>query len=139
MARRNMTDPDDRRALSETQLTAIELLVAGRNLTAAAEALGVARQTVSAWVNKDAEFRAALNRRRQELRAELHDHLRALAPAAAEALEQELRGPNRLQAAVHLLRAAGLYGGPRAEGPTEAGEIRAEDARRDLLVSLSPF
>ena len=81
MARRNMTDPDDRRSLSEPQLTAIELLVAGRNLMAVAAELEVARQTVSAWVNKDPEFRAALNRRRQELRAELHDHLRALAPA----------------------------------------------------------
>ena len=85
MARRNMTDPDDRRPLSEPQLTAIELLVAGRNLTAVALELEVARQTVSVWYNKAPEFRATLNQRRQQMRAELHDHLRALAPAAAEA------------------------------------------------------
>ena len=42
MARRNTTDPDDRRPLSEPQLTAIELLVAGRNLAAVAAEIDVA-------------------------------------------------------------------------------------------------
>jgi hypothetical protein len=99
----------------------------------------VARQTVSAWYNKDPEFRAALNQRRQEMQAELHDRLRALAPAAAEALEQELGGPDRLQAAVHLLRAAGLYGPPRAVGPTDPEEIRSEEAQRTACLRLSMF
>src|SRR4051812_35252546 len=139
MAGRKMTDPDGRPVLSEPQLTAIELLVAGRNLTAAARAVEVARQTISVWYNKDPEFRAALNQRRQEMQAELHDRLRALAPAATEALEQELGGPNRLQAAVHLLRAAGLYGGSRAEGPTDADEIRSEEAQRTAFLRLSMF
>ena len=136
MARRNMTDSDDRRPLSEPQLTAIELLVAGRNLTAVAAEIDATRQTVSTWYNRDPEFRAALNQRRQQMRAELHDHLRALAPAAAEALEQELRGPNRLQAAVHLLRAAGMYGTEQAEGPTDAEEIRSKRLN-ELLSSAS--
>ena len=139
MARRNMTDSDDRRPLSEPQLTAIELLVAGRNLAAVAAEIDVTRQTVSTWYNRDPEFRATLNQRRQQMQAELHYHLRALAPAAAEALEQELAGTNRLQAAVHLLKAAGLYGTARAEGPTDAEEIRSEEAQRAAFRRLSMF
>jgi hypothetical protein len=135
-----MTESDDPRPdLSEPQLTAIELLVAGRNLAAVAKTLDMARQTVSVWYNKDPEFRAALNLRRQELRAELHDQLRALVPVATETLEQELRGPNRLPAAVHVLKASGLYGVSRPDGPTDPQEIRSKEAQDALLRSLSPF
>lgn len=55
---------------------------------------------MSAWHRKGPAFRAALNRRRREMRAEWHDLSRALVLGAAEALAEELRGPNRLQAAV---------------------------------------
>ena len=140
MTRRKPTDSDTRgRPLTESQLTAIELLIAGRNLTAVAETLGTTRQTISVWYNRDPEFRAALNQRRQELQAEMHDHLRALVPAAAEALEQELTGPRRLQAAVHLLRAAGFYGVSPPQGPTDPEDIRAEEARHTFFRSLSPL
>ena len=51
-------------------------------------------------------------------------------------LEQELGGPNRLHAAVHLLKAAGVYGPSRAAGPTDPEEIRSEEARKSLFRGL---
>ena len=44
------------------------------NLAAVAAEIDVTRQTVSTWYNKDPEFRATLNQRRQQMQAELQGH-----------------------------------------------------------------
>ena len=52
--------------LTATQEQALLLLASGETVTATADAVGVSRQTVSEWVNRDPDFIAALNRIRQE-------------------------------------------------------------------------
>src|SRR5215813_12368666 len=106
MPARKATNPDASGwSLSEQQLTAIDLLVTGKNLQDTADAIGVQRPTVSQWVNHHPGFQAALNRRRQELWQELTEALRGLLPKAVQVLACELDGEARLAAAVHVLRA----------------------------------
>jgi hypothetical protein len=117
-AKRNQTKPDADWSLSEQQRTAIDLLVTGTNVQDTADAVGVQRSTVSGWVHHHPGFQAALNTRRQELWADLVDGLRALAPKAVQVLAQALDGAEAVSAAIHVLKACGLYGGvavPRGE------------------------
>ena len=126
MSKRTLTNPDATPdwTLSQQQLTAIDLLVTGKTLQAVADAIGVQRPTVSQWVNHHPGFQAELNLRRQQLWADLVDGLRALAPKAMEVLKAELEGETPLQAAIHVLKACGLYGGIAApRGPIEPDEI----------------
>src|SRR5215510_8079922 len=123
---RNQTNPDATPdwTLSQQQLTAIDLLVTGNTLQAVADAIGVQRPTVSQWVNHHAGFQAELNLRRQQLWADLVDGLRALAPKALAVLARDLDGQAPLAAAIHVLKAYGLYGGIAApSGPVEVEEI----------------
>jgi hypothetical protein len=55
------------RELSVAQRRAIDLLVAGATDGEAAEAVGVTRQTVNTWRNRDPIFIAELNRLRRDL------------------------------------------------------------------------
>jgi hypothetical protein len=68
-------------------------------------------------------LRLALNARRHEQWGEQIHRLRGLLPKALDVLEQELEGENRLQAAVHVLKACKLYGIPVVAGPTEVEDI----------------
>jgi hypothetical protein len=47
--------------LTPDQAAALDLLLAGQTITAAAAAVGVARETVSRWRNSDPAFMGALN------------------------------------------------------------------------------
>ena len=58
MARRNETKTY---TLEADQVAALDLLLAGKSLTEAAAAVGVARETVSRWRNNDPTFQAAYN------------------------------------------------------------------------------
>jgi hypothetical protein len=135
--KRKLTNPDAALdwSLSEQQLTAIDLLVTGKNLQETADHVGVQRPTVSQWVNHHAGFQAALNRRRQELWADMVDGMRALLPRALEVLARALEGEESLAAAIHVLKSCGLYGGVGAPvGETDPQAIAlaqrlAEDAR----------
>jgi hypothetical protein len=126
MPTRNLTNPDATPdwSLSEQQRTAINLIVSGKNFQTVADAIAVQRPTVSHWVNHHPGFQAELNRRRQELWADLVDGLRSLAPKALEVLVWELEGEAPLAAAIHVLKASGLYGGIAAPaGPTDPDTI----------------
>jgi len=139
MSRQRLTKPDtanETLALSPKQELAVDLLATGATVTAAAEASGVTRQTASEWLNAHAGFRAALNRRRQELWAESTDRLRALLPKALDVLGDELAGEKRLAAAVHVVRMAGLYGLPCPAGPTDPAELEAERTERQVGLLL---
>ncbi|MFO0809704.1 MAG: helix-turn-helix domain-containing protein [Gemmataceae bacterium] len=106
------------------QLSAIDLLASGQNDTETAAALGLSRTTVSKWRLYDAVFQAALNRRRAEVWSVGADKLRALIPRAIDALASELAadGPNRLKAALEVLRLAQLPA-VGTVGPTDADDI----------------
>src|SRR5262245_17370930 len=127
MTRRNPTNPDAPDwSLSEQQLTAVALIISGKNFQETADAIGVTRQTVSQWAHHHAGFQAELNQRRQELWADLVDHLRSLAPKAVQVLARELDGDTPMPAALAILRACGLANGPLApSGPTDAETIAA--------------
>jgi hypothetical protein len=68
--------------------------------------------------------------RREELWTASADQLRGLLPAAVEAMASELRqgGPDRLKAALAVLRLALGTGGLAPAGSTSAEEIAVGDA-----------
>jgi transposase-like protein len=134
-----LTEADDRRwDLSVQQQTAADLLALGNNVTRVAEQVGVARQTVSEWLNQNPAFEAAVNQRRQENWDNASNRLRSLLPNALDVLEQALTGGN-IKAAIEVLKAAGLHGLQKPEGPTnpqdaESAAKKKERARQDRAL-----
>jgi hypothetical protein len=111
------TKTDD---LTPAQAAAADLLAFGCSLTDAAETVKVSRQTVSEWLHHNPPFQAALNARRRELFTEHQERLRSLIPKALERLEAAVDdSPQGVAAAVHILKAAGLYGLPEPSGVVE--------------------
>jgi hypothetical protein len=144
VARQKPTNPDTSDwTLTPQQETAVDLLASGKTVTDTATAVEVTRQTVSEWLNHHLGFQAALNRRRQELWAGMTDALRGLLPKALEVLKGELEGEAPLPAAVHVLKACGLYGNVSPLGPTEvedallAEQERQSERRRKALFAAS--
>ncbi len=124
-------------SLSGAQETALEALLCGQTITRAAEAAGVARQTVSGWLNHDFTFIAAYNRRRALLSDEITNRLRALAVKAFDAIEQELEGERRLDAAKTILRAVvSLTVEPGPALPAEVEAKRRSDERATMFSSM---
>ena len=108
------------------QLSAIDLLVSGKNDKETAELLGLSRTAVTKWRLYDPVFQAALNQRRAEVWGAGIDRLRSLIPKALDALAEEVESkesPSRLKAAVEVLKLAQLSSGATGIGPTDAEEI----------------
>ena len=129
--------------LTPQQETAVDLLASGKTVTDTAQAIEVTRQTVSEWLNHHPGFQIALHSRRQELWAGMTDTLRGLLPKALEVLRCELEGEAPLPAAVHVLKACGLYGMVPPRGPTEvedallAEQERQSERRRRAVFAAS--
>jgi hypothetical protein len=132
MSRQKPTIPDTPDwTLSPQQETAVALLASGKTITDAALAIDVTRQTVSEWLNHHPGFQAALNSRRQELWHGMTDTLRGLLPKALDVLARELEGETPLSAAVHVLKACGMYGMVPPQGPAEVQDaLLAEQERQ---------
>ena len=77
IVRQNATDSTD-----ASQALAIEALVAGSTVSAAAEQAGVSRATLHRWLASDHVFLAAFNDRKAEVMAEVRGQLRSLAGEA---------------------------------------------------------
>src|SRR5712691_11063017 len=144
VARQKPTNPDTPDwTLTPQQETAVDLLASGKTLTDTGKALEVTRQTVSEWFNHHPGFQAALNSRRQELWIGMTNTLRGLLPKALEVLQCELEGEHPLPAAVHVLKACGLYGMVIPLGPTEpedavlAEQQRQGERRRAALLAAA--
>ena len=106
--------------LSAAQLNAIAALWAGQSITAAAEVVGVTRQTVHEWL-KQAQFVIVLNTGRQELWDAQQNALRALGDKANSVLETALDSDDMgiaLKAAQIVSRSVAALGPPR--GPKTA-------------------
>ena len=130
MARVKLPQPDTVDwALSSEQEAAVNLLTGGKTVDETAQALGVTRQTVKAWLRHPG-VQAALNGRRQEQWAGMTDRLRSLLPKALDVLAQELEGENPVPVAVHILKACGLYGLLAPQGPVEAEEMAVAEQER---------
>ena len=127
--------------LTATQEKALLLLASGETVTATAEAVGVSRQTVSEWTNRDAEFIAALNSVRQEILDAGADRLRNMVGAALDAVEagmnsEELSTKDRASLGMALLKQVGLSERAGSTGNTDAASIRRSRALTDMLNSF---
>jgi len=123
-------EPEPDWALTVEQATAVDLLASGKTISETAVAMDVSRQTVSEWCKSYPGVQAELNARRQELWTGTTDRLRSLLPKALEVLAEELKGENRLHAAVHVLKACRLYGAELSTGSTDAEEIEVAERER---------
>ena len=124
--RQKVTESDTHdRSLTPQHQAAVDLLTTGQNVTETAHSLGVERQTVSKWLHHNPAFMAALNQRRQELWVDMTDKIRALVPRALDTLAAALDGEESLTAAVHVLKASGLYGLVVPTGETDPALIAA--------------
>ena len=72
--------------LSAAEMTAIQHLLSGSSVIAAAEAAGVDRTTLHRWMRRKVHFREALTRAREELQATFALRLAAIADTAIDGL-----------------------------------------------------
>jgi|LSQX01.1.fsa_nt_gb murein DD-endopeptidase MepM/ murein hydrolase activator NlpD len=124
--------------LTANQEQAILLLAKGETVTATAAAVGVTRQTVSEWLNRDADFRAELNRVRKETLDAGADKLRGMLQKALDALQagfdsEDLSTRERAQLGMALLKNVGLVQRASAVGSTNADDIRSSQVLSDML------
>ena len=122
--------------LTPSQEIAAARLITGASDAEAAEAAGVARQTVHGWRHKHPAFIAHMNSTRQALRDAHTDRIRSLTGHALDVLADDLSDTCgmyesrrlRQQAAIHILRAGGMYGVQLApDAPTDAVEVAMEN------------
>src|SRR5215510_4481258 len=73
------------------------------------------------------EQTAARNAQTQACRTDAIEQLCALLPKVLKVLSEEMDGENRLQAAMHVLKACKLYGAEVGIGPTDAAEIALQE------------
>ena len=94
----------------DKQRIAIELLLAGKSFSAAAQAVQVSRRTLYTW-RQDPAFQQELEHRREELWSDEAERLRAMVHPSLDILEEHLRDPydrSRFRAANAVLRLADL-------------------------------
>jgi len=118
---------------------AIQVLLSGCTVSAAADEVGVDRSTIHRWLSEDCEFLAALNGARTDLRESCLARLLALANTAIDGLESALKnGDGRL--ALAFLNQMGLVR-PLRIGSTDANEVKetleAESDSRRMWRMLS--
>jgi hypothetical protein len=99
--------------LSQPQLAAIDLLVAGARDTHAARRLGLARETISRWRNHDPHFKTELQQRRHQVLSRATSALSTAMPLAVETFRHQIQSaPNRGRLALDLITRVGLMGKP---------------------------
>lgn len=107
------TKSDKTRQLSIEQQNAIDHLIQGKSDRSTAEAVGVSRQTVWEWRNKDPLFIAELNRQRAEMWSEARERLKSLANRALDVVELQLDSGDpktSLATAKYILQGTRLLG-----------------------------
>jgi len=126
--------------LTSKQQQAISLLLSCKNDTEVAEELGVARQTMNTWKNKNLDFAAELDRQQQELNQENRLQLSGLVGQSIRVLRQSLESENeriRLSASIHVLKATGLYGQDHETASSWAEQ--SETAEADIQTLIAQF
>ena len=110
---------DHNNGLSDKQEMALELVMSGMTDGEVAKRVGVSRQWVNRWRNRDGDFMEALETRRQMMREHHMNRLSQLMDQAiailGEALEAGDEG-TKLKTAMYVLKISGLqgYAKPRA-------------------------
>lgn len=117
--------------LTDGQQKALSLAAGGATLAQAAQELSLTPADLAGPV-----FTAAWNSQQKRAWELAQERLRALLPLALDALESDLKGEDpkaRQAAAVHILRAVGLYGSDLTpKGPTNPHAIERQAALADL-------
>jgi len=127
------------RNLTTRQDRALYALLTGRTVTEAAKLAGVARQTVSGWVNHHPAFQDALEAHRASYGQSVRDQLEEAALDAVATLVEVMQDPeaaakDRIHAAEIILDRCGLGDPTRPHTPTE-GAPSAFDLRLMEIVS----
>ena len=133
-----MTNKDD---LTVMQEKTIQLLMTGLSDQAVADKLGLARQTVCHWRHNEAAFAARFNVERQALWSMHREKLRSLVVEAVNVLSEDMdtRTERRLRqsAAIHVLKAVGLYGQDmKPSGAIDSGQVERERQASDDLLKM---
>ena len=126
--------------LSDSQHLAIDVLLTGGTHREAAEAAGVARTTVTEWVNHRSEFCRELERRRWQRAEQVNDRVGALTTRSLDVIEKHVSAGD-LRAALGVLRLLpreALYRAPTPPLTAQQGEdvgamLRARLARLETL------
>ena len=122
------------RRLSQAQLTALDLFLAGATDQYVAETVGRHRVTVTGWRLYNPHFRTELVRRRRAAFGGAVEAMRSVIPLALDTLREQLRvGSSRGQIAVNVLHKAGLMAAPLM---TAADVTVAEDEETILAEIL---
>lgn len=120
--------------LQPNQILALQCLLAGETMEAAAQAAAVRRETVSRWMTKDWAFQAAYNRAVRLMQQRAFNRLYGLVEAAIKEVDKAVQGGDT-KAALTLLRGVGLLRGysprPGSDDP-ERLEAEAELADKRL-------
>ena len=129
------------RQLSQEQQNAIEHLLQGKSDRAVADAVGVSRQTVWEWRNRNPVFIAELNRRRFELWDEAQERMKTMANRALDVLETQLGCDDpkaALAAARFVLQGTKLLGDTdlRVSGPTTPEAVIMATLRSEARMEL---
>ena len=101
------------KGLTTRQTQALGLMMAGMGDREVAQAVGVTRQTVNTWRNKDAGFQAALAARGETVREAQVETLKGLVTLAAGVLREAMvsgTAGQRMKAAMFVLKMSGLAG-----------------------------
>ena len=132
-----MAVPDQTRpsGLSDSQHLAIDVLLTGGTHREAAEAAGVARTTVTEWVNHRSEFCRELKRRRWQRAEQVNDRVGALTTRSLDVIEEHVVAGD-LRAALGVLRLLPREALHRAPAPPPRPEQR-EDVGAILRARLA--
>ena len=119
------------RELTAQREAVLAALLTGQTITAAAGAVGVARQTVHRWLTADPAFIAAHNGGRRELANAHAVRLLTLCGQALDVVGGALEAGD-VRAALAVLRGAGMFGGSavRVDGSDDPDEVSDEQHRR---------
>ena len=118
------TEPDQTR-LSDKQHLAIDALLTGGTHREAAKAAGVARTTVTEWVNHRSEFCHELERRRWQRAEQVNDRVGALTTRSLDVIEKHVVAGD-LRAALGVLRLLPREALRRAPTPPLTAEQRED-------------
>jgi hypothetical protein len=109
--------------LSPAQTMAIELMLTGNTMIAAANAAGVTRKTLYNWLHRDAKFQAAYNAWQADAMTSGRSRILGMADYAVDTLEREVRTNPRVALAV--VKALGMLDRP-TPGSTDPEVIQEQ-------------
>ena len=118
-------------ALSEAQVRALEMLMAGQTIAAAAAAANVDRGTVYRWIKFSPLFRAAYNAWQQEQRESCQAKLLECAQKAVDRVVTMVTLDHKL--AFSVIKELGIF------GPTRLAAIEPHDAGREIEIEQMEY